>query len=642
LELLQQQQQKHQEEVESLTHQVNTTQFLDKYKKLGIQFNGGQVCKYVQQWKQITSNKYVLDIIKGDVIDFNGQPPIKHFSENSIKLKDENLLQLELEKLLNKGIIKKTIHEPVEYVSPIFITQKSDGGIRLILNLKNLNKCVKFQHFKMHTIKDVLQLVRKNCFMVSIDLKDAYHSIKIRDDFQCYLKFNFRNQLYKYTCYPNGLGPCPRKFTKITSVPMAEIRNSGNPICGYIDDFILIKMTKTECVQAGLYSAKLFAKLGFFINPEKSQLEPSQKITFLGFVIDSVSMTLSLTEKKKNALRSLLLTVLRLKNPSIRFVAKVIGHIISAMPASKYGPLHFRNLENDKIKALQLSQGNFDANMSKNLENWILPPPIIEEIFCDSSDYAWGGVHKSYKTGGEWCLSEITEHINVKEMMAIYLTIKAFLSNLKNKHVKVFCDNTSAVGIINKMGTSKSVTCNLICQNIWQLCKSNNLWITCAHIPGSKNVLADLESRRNYKDSEWMLNPKIFLDIIKKLKFSPKIDCFASRLNTQVEKYISYRPDPNSIFVDAFTVNWKNLKAYVFPPFSIIGRVLQKIQNDQATVLMVAPSWPTQPWYTTLKEMMIGEPVIITPGQKNLLFPSDPDLVHPMWKITLIACVLSA
>jgi len=177
---------------------------------------------------------------------------------------------------------------------------------------------------------------------------------------------------------------------------MAEIRKNGTPICGHIDDFIQIKMTKAECFQSGLSSAYLFTQLGFVIHPAKSQLEPSQKITFLGFVIDSTSMTISLTEKRKNALKSLLLTALRLKRPTIRFVAKVIGHIISSLPASKYGSLFYRNLESDKINALRQNQGNFDANMSfskkgknelqwwltetQNLTNWIIPPPITEEI----------------------------------------------------------------------------------------------------------------------------------------------------------------------------------------------------------------------------------------------------------------------
>ena len=101
-------------------------------------------------------------------------------------------------------------------------------------------------------------------------------------------------------------------------------------------------------------------------------------------------------------------------------------------------------------------------------------------------------------------------HINAKEMMAIYFTLKSFSKQLQGKHVKIFSDNTSAVGIINKMGSSKSNICNSICQNIWLLCKKNEIWITCAHIPGTENVLADYESRREYRDSEWMLNPEIF------------------------------------------------------------------------------------------------------------------------------------
>ena len=505
-------------------------------------FQGGQISNKIFQWRSLTSDRHILDIIKGDRIDFITIPPINHYAINAIEVADETLVQSELDKLLSKGIIKKTFHEPVEYVSPIFITYKSDGGIRLILNLKNLNKSVEFIHFKMHTIRDVLQLIRKNCFMISIDLKDAYHTIKIREDFQCFLKFNFKDQLYNYTCYPNGLGPCPRKFTKVTSVPMAEVRKIGHPISGYIDAFIMIKMTKIACFEAGISTANMFQTLGFVIHPEKSQLEPTQKIIFLGFVIDSVTMTISLTEKRRNALHSLLLNILRLKSPTIRYVAKVIGHIISALPASKFGSLYYRDLENDKVVALQSNQGNFDAKMHiseagiaeikwwlseiNSLQNWILPPPITDELFCDASDYAWGGIYKLQKNGGAWLHSEISMHINAKEMMAIYFTLKSFSKQLQGKHVKIFSDNTSAVGIINKMGSSKSNICNSICQNIWLLCKKNEIWITCAHILGTENVLADYESRREYRDSEWMLNPEIFKNITKKIKLFSRSGLF--------------------------------------------------------------------------------------------------------------------
>ena len=49
-----------------------------------------------------------------------------------------------------------------------------------------------------------------------------------------------------------------------------------------------------------------------------------------------------------------------------------------------------------------------------------------------------------------------------------------------------------------------------------------------------------------------MLHRNIFDNICKKLKFYPEIDCFANRLNHQIPKYISYKPDPDAFLVDAF------------------------------------------------------------------------------------------
>ena len=47
-----------------------------------------------------------------------------------------------------------------------------------------------------------------------------------------------------------------------------------------------------------------------------------------------------------------------------------------------------------------------------------------------------------------------------------------------------------------------------------------------------------------------MLNPEILQKEIKHLKFKPDLDCFASRLSTQLPKYISYKPDPYLYLID--------------------------------------------------------------------------------------------
>ena len=153
-------------------------------------FRGGQLEKHVRQWRKLTTNPNILSVISGDKTEFVDAPKIQH-KARSPQFSDEgsNLIKDEIDKLLTKGVIKETCHEEKEFVSPIFISHKSNGGIRLILNLKQLNKNIEYHHFKMESINTILNLITKDCFMASIDLKDAYYSVKSSENFQRYLKF---------------------------------------------------------------------------------------------------------------------------------------------------------------------------------------------------------------------------------------------------------------------------------------------------------------------------------------------------------------------------------------------------------------------------------------------------------------------
>ena len=170
---------------------------------------------------------------------------------------------------------------------------------------------------------------------------------------------------------------------------------------------------------------------------------------------------------------------------------------------------------------------------------------------------------------GRWSDDEIHYHINVLELLAIELALKAFLKDFNKKHVRIFSDNTTAVTYINKQGSIKSLSYNEIAKKIWEFCIHNNTHISAAHIPGKHNILADLASRKFQDSAEWMLEPKIFDYVIRQFG-RPEIDMFASRLTKQIPIYASWLPDPESSFIDAFTINWNNIFIYAFPPFSII------------------------------------------------------------------------
>jgi uncharacterized protein (UPF0297 family) len=79
----------------------------------------------------------------------------------------------------------------------------------------------------------------------------------------------------------------------------ARLRNLGYTNVGYIDDSLLCGDTYYECKENIQETVSLIEQIGFIIHPEKSQFEPSKKITFLGNIIDSEEMIVTLPIDKK-------------------------------------------------------------------------------------------------------------------------------------------------------------------------------------------------------------------------------------------------------------------------------------------------------------------------------------------------------
>ena len=151
-------------------------------------FKGGQLSSFCHKWERLTSDASILQIISGNRIEFHSDPPsqVSH-PPNSIPRDQMSLVDKEIKSLQDKGVVGSSNHEPGEFISPMFTVPKKDGNVRLILNLKHLNLFIKNSHFKMDTIHNILKLVTPNCWMVSLDLKDAYYSVKIHSVFRSIL-----------------------------------------------------------------------------------------------------------------------------------------------------------------------------------------------------------------------------------------------------------------------------------------------------------------------------------------------------------------------------------------------------------------------------------------------------------------------
>ena len=328
------------------------------------------------------------------------------------------IVEKEIHTLLEKGVIQGSLHEPGEFISPIFLRPKSDGSYRMILNLKKFNEFVEYHHFKMDTLDTVIKMMKPGCFMASVDLRDAYYTVPVHPEHRKYLKFLFNGTLYQYTCLPNGLSSAPRIFTKLLKPVFATLHEQGYLNSGYIDDSYLQGDTSSECSANVDATVSLFSELGFYLHDDKSVFKPTQQLIFLGFQLDSRTMTVSPTIQKVSKTIQACTTLKNKQSPLISDVAEVIGILVSNFPGMDYGPLYYRALDRDKIIALKAHRGNYNSpmqlsaqsleeldwwihNVSQSKRDIVHPNPSIV-LQSDASKLGWGAVCMDESIGGRW------------------------------------------------------------------------------------------------------------------------------------------------------------------------------------------------------------------------------------------------
>ena len=367
-------------------------------------------------------------------------------------------------------------------------------------------------------------------------------------------------------------------------------------------------------------------------------------------------MTIEVTQRKKIKIIELINKTMELSRPSIRLVACLLGNLVATSEGIAYAKLRYRALEIDKIFALKLSRGNYNAPMvigktAREDLNWWLQelqmlsmpihkPDIEKVIYSDASLQGWGAHDGTISTGGRWTEYEGKHFdINVLELMAAKFALYSFFKTAQPKHVKIMIDNKTAVAYINHQGGTHSLDCNKVSREIWLWANSKNIWISAAYIPGVENTLADFRSRTFDDTTEWSIPDHLFVNITKMFG-SPTVDMFASRINYKVSRYVSWQPDPNSWAIDAFSFNWPSQLIYCFPPFSVIWQMASKIQREKLEAIVIVPLWPTQSWFAYLLRMISDYPIIFSPN--HLFLPHKPGVQHPLHeKLLLVVFHLS-
>ena len=597
-------------------------------------FKAQSLTPCISEWTQLGASQTVITwITKGIPIVFNSDtPPAFELRNHSLTAAQVKFIDSEIAELLHCKAIARSVHKPA-CVSPLGVVPKKRNRLRLILDLRQLNRYCLVQKFQYEDITTAIELVEPEDQFITADLENGFLHLPIRTVDQKYFGFCWRGRYYVWRSLPFGWKGSPFHFHKTVRCVISYLRQQGLRITSYVDDFLLLGSKSNICNHKQIFLDTL-RRLGWQLNLEKCKLDPVSRIEYIGFMLDTTAQggtpCIKVPHSRIRKVRKDLRRLLDSTCFSGRRLAVVLGQCVSMARAIFPAKLMLRNAYHllstkkdwDSKGLLMDTATRQDLQWwVQGLEHWngviLKHRPHAVQISTDASGSGWGGYHHDLKLSakGHWDKTMKARASNFREIVAVYLSLKSFAHLLQGSAVTVLSDNVTATAYLNHMGGPRH-TMSLVSKAVWALAHSLDMSLTVRYLAGKNNVLADQLSRQ-VDPYEWQLHPYMFQRINR--AFGPHtIDRFASFQTAHLPRYNSALYDPAAEAVDALSQSWTQEVNFVNPPFRLLTRCLNLIQDQKAKATIIAPMWPAQPWFRKLVRMSIATPIRIPNSPKYI------------------------
>jgi len=376
----------------------------------------------------------------------------------------------------------------------------------------------------------------------------------------------------------------------------------------YIDDGLIVSPTSKVAHSNLSIVRDTIARCGFVANETKCVWQPSTRIQYLGFIIDSIRTSFFVPQPKISKLLSTIDDMFSLVNSASSvpvlnlacFAGQVISMTIALGPISKlmtrssYRAIESRVFWSDTIFLPDpvLNELRFWSSNIYCLNGapfrFRLAPSI--QVFSDASDTGFGGYIQGVPDSrfhATWSLIEKQKSSTWRELTAVSRILFQFRNYLSHHKVKWFSDNSNVPRIIK--GGSVKADLHEIALNIFNLCRSHDIIITPEWLPRTENTVADKISKfQDYDD--WSIDNDSFT-LIEHLWGPHTVDRFASPHNNKISVFNARFWCKGVSGVDAFCQDWGHDNNYFCPPISLIVQVVKRMASSKAIGTLVVPRW---------------------------------------------------
>ncbi len=131
-----------------------------------------------------------------------------------------------------------------------------------------------------------------------MNLKDAHLTIPLHKEDRKFLQIKWREKLYQFSSLCFGLASAPWAFTKLLRPTVSFLRKQGMGLIIYLDDILFLNQSKEGVEQDFLKAVRVLEACGFLVNFDKSIGKGTKIIEYLGLMVNSENLSLSLLSKK--------------------------------------------------------------------------------------------------------------------------------------------------------------------------------------------------------------------------------------------------------------------------------------------------------------------------------------------------------
>ena len=420
------------------------------------------------------------------------------------------------------------VASPPKYVHPLGVVPKPTGGIRVIHDHSvPIGACVNdletYVSYSWDSLERVLPFFCPRVLLARLDIEAYYRHFLIHPSQWELQGFEFGGQYYVDSRLQFGVRLAPELAHRFTSAIKRLLHvNGAVAAVGVMDDFLLLHKEYKYCLVALVVAVALLSDLGFSINmkPTKTVL-PGYVQKFLGVMLNSARMTLSLPDDKLAAYLQSIQEVLAKRTVMARVLQKLVGKMQWASNVVYGGKVFMRSCS-DKLSGVKHPGHHvtLDALVRSDLQWWLdnaqrcngavqLSPKLVtHHMFTDAclapmpcvgvfAEGAFASLDMLQLLQLQLNPPEASLDINHWECYGVLVALQLFSSGWAGSRVVIFCDNMATVEWLSS-GSARPPTVRPLVQQIYAHCVKWHIRLQLRHIEGERNVLVDALSRKQW------------------------------------------------------------------------------------------------------------------------------------------------